>query len=73
MFWVKFYPDDVQKVLFAKSIIEYQEKNHLTDADFSLESHRSVERIHALKTMEAEPTNDEYREITAVINGQKLD
>ena len=52
---------------FAKSIIEYQEKNHLTDADFSLE------RIHALKTMEAEPTNDEYREITAVINGQKLD
>ena len=41
---------------FAKSIIEYQEKNHLTDADFSLESHRSVERIHALKTMEAEPT-----------------
>lgn len=58
---------------FAKSIIEYQEKNHLTDADFSLESHRSVERTHALKTMEAEPTNDEYREITAVINGQKLD
>lgn len=54
---------------FAEKIVQYQEVNHLTDAEFSLLVRLSVERFHALKTMKANPTAEEIKTINAVVKG----
>lgn len=54
---------------FAEKIVQYQEVNHLTDAEFSLLVRLSVERVHALKTMKANPTAEEIKTINAVVKG----
>lgn len=53
---------------FAEKIVQYQESNHLTDAEFALLVRLSVERFHALKTMKVKPTGDEIDVINAVVN-----
>jgi hypothetical protein len=44
----------------ALKIIDYQEKHHMTDAEFALASHFTVEKIHGFKSMTgAAPTQEE--------------
>ncbi|GBG94343.1 hypothetical protein LFYK43_08020 [Ligilactobacillus salitolerans] len=44
----------------AEKIITFQSKQHLTDAEFALASHFTVEKIHGFKSMTgAVPTKEE--------------
>lgn len=45
----------------AQKIINYQEKHHLTDAEFALASHFTVEKIHGFKVQTGMPPTEEER------------
>lgn len=51
----------------AKAIIEYEDQNHWTDADFALASHLPVEKVHSLKMGRGESTPDEVKSAQAVL------
>ncbi len=48
----------------SQKIIDYQEAHHMTDAEFALASHFTVEKIHGFKTMSGNPpTKEEETEL----------
>lgn len=48
----------------ALEIIDYQEKHHLTDAEFALASHFTVEKIHGFKSLTGNaPTAEEKHDL----------
>lgn len=40
-----------QLTAFARTIVEFQRRNNLTDTEMALNSHVSVEHIHNIKAM----------------------
>lgn len=47
--------EKTQLTEFAREIIDFQRKNHLTDTEMALNSHVSVEHIHNVKSMTEVP------------------
>lgn len=48
---------------FAKSIIQFQKKNDLTDNEMAFSSRISVERLHAIKAGKTEASDEEKHNI----------
>ncbi|GAA3601380.1 LBP_cg2779 family protein [Secundilactobacillus similis] len=55
----------------AEKIINYQRKHNLTDTELALNLHITVERLHNIKSMEAQPTTEETANLTHFI-GQSV-
>lgn len=51
----------------AEAIITYQKKYDKTDDEMAFGSRISVERFHAIKTGELQPTSDEQRSLQSFI------
>ncbi|WP_283678922.1 LBP_cg2779 family protein [Lentilactobacillus sp. Marseille-Q4993] len=43
----------------AEEIIHYQKKHDMPDTQLAFNLHISVERLHSIKSMESDPTNEE--------------
>lgn len=51
----------------ARKMIKYQKDNSMPDTLLAFNTHITVERIHSIKTMSSEPTDDEFEMISQVI------
>ncbi|AKP65112.1 hypothetical protein FC99_GL001190 [Levilactobacillus koreensis JCM 16448] len=52
----------------AEAIIAYQKKYDKTDGEMAFGSRVSVERFHAIKTGEVDPTSDEQSSLKSYIS-----
>ncbi|SEM83165.1 hypothetical protein SAMN05216431_11010 [Ligilactobacillus sp. WC1T17] len=57
----------MDKETLAHEIISYEAKHNMTDTDFSLASHVSVERVHDIKSMRGEASELEETELRKVM------
>lgn len=47
----------------AQEIVDFEERHHLTDTEMGLASGFTVERLHALKSMETTATSQEAHQL----------
>ena len=57
----------------ALKIIDYQGKHHMSDAQFALASHFTVEKIHGFKSMTGNsPTPEEEKELLKFMGSNSI-